>query len=105
MGENLQMHIERVDDICCLIENEDEYLGVLTGYLPLLNQVISYILASVQNPEVSFTINEQFVVQVLQDILYGMEHQDDVFLLDTLRYGLLEIYKYAGEELQSEEIV
>ena len=104
MGEDLRSHISRVDAICRLIENEDEYNGELTGYLPFLNQIISYLLGCSQNPAVSFTINEQFVLQVLQDILYGIEHQDSVFLLDALRYGLLEIYKYGIEELQSEEI-
>lgn len=103
---DLQSQIEKVDGICRLIENENEneYIGELTGYLPALNQTIRFILTSSQNPENPFMINEQFVLQTLKDILYGIENRDAVFLLDTLRYGLLEIYNYGKDELQSEEV-
>lgn len=101
--EDLRTHIGRVNEICCLIENEEEYNGALSEYLPALNQTISELLAYAQNVETSFTINEQFVIQVLKDVLYGMEHQDSVILLDALRYGLLEVYRYGIDELQSEE--
>ncbi|MCM1258661.1 MAG: hypothetical protein NC307_12505, partial [Roseburia sp.] len=99
----LQLQIAKVEYICRLIENEKEYLGELTGYLPILNETMVYILNCAQDPNIPFMINEQFVLQVLKDVLYGIEHQDSVFLLDTLRYGLLEIYCYGKKELQSEE--
>ena len=98
---NLQLQIETVEGICRLIESEKEYMKELTGYLPVLNQTISFILECAGNPETPFMINEEFVLQVLKDILYGMEHQDSVFLLDVLRHGLLEIFYYGKEGLQN----
>lgn len=104
MCEDLLTQMDRLDKICDLIENEGEYTSILKEYLPVLNQTIHYILLCSQDPTISFDINEQFVVQVLEDILYGMEHQDSVILLDTIRYGLMEIYSYGKDELQSEEV-
>ncbi len=99
MQEDLQLQIDKLDEICNLIESEEDYISVLNGYLPALNQTIHYILLCSQDETNPFMINEQFVVQVLQDILYGMEHQDAVILLDTIRYGLMEIYNYGKDEL------
>lgn len=104
MTEKLQTHIVKLNVICSMIEDEKDYTEELKKYLPELNQMINYFLTCAQDLSNTFTINEQFVVQVLQDILYGMEHQDSVILLDALRYGLLEIYNYGRDELQSEEI-
>lgn len=104
MQVDLQLQMNKLDEICTLIESDEEYAAVLNGYLPELNQVIHYILCYSQDSTNSFTINEQFVIQVLEDVLYGMEHQDSVILLDTIRYGLMEIYSYGKDELQSEEV-
>lgn len=103
MIEELQMHIERVENICQLIENREEYNEELMGYVGALDTMINDILACSHNQEIPFFINEEFVLQVLKDIIYGIENKDSVFLLDTLRYGLLEIYYYTVEELQSGE--
>lgn len=103
MIEELQMHIERVENICQLIENREEYNEELTRYVGTLNKMVNDILACSQNAAIPFIINEEFVLQVLKDIIYGMENKDSVFLLDTLRYGLLEIYDYTVDELQSGE--
>lgn len=100
MDMTLQEHIEQVNNICARIENDEEYMGDLTGYLPALNQMMQKILEVVQNSEIPFDINEQFVLQVLEDIVYGIEHSDAVILLDVLRYGLLEIYYYIADEWQ-----
>ncbi len=96
--------MEKVENICSMIENEEEYLGKLTGYLSQLNETVSYILACAEDPANPFQINVEFVLQNLKDILYGIEQQDSVFLLDALRYGLMEIYKYGVDGLQSEEM-
>lgn len=102
MGIEIEPHMERIQHICCLIENGEAYLEELTTYLTALNRIIGAILSYAANQGNSFFINEEFVVQVLKDIVYGIEHKDSVFLLDVLRYGLLEIYSYTRDELQSE---
>ena len=104
MLEDLQLQMDKLSNICVLIENEEEYVSILNEYLPELNQTIHYILCCSQDLTNPFTINEQFVIQVLKDILYGMEHQDSVILLDAIRYGLMEIYSYGRDGLQREEI-
>lgn len=100
MKLELQSHIEQVEQICCLIEEEKEYYEELLKYLPSLNEMIQVILTYAQNDQIPLDINEQFVLQVLKDIVDGIERKDSVFLLDTLRYGLIEIYSYCLECLQ-----
>lgn len=99
----LQQHINAVEIIGNKIENGEVYMEDMRGYLPSLNQMITTIFELVQNPQVPLSLNPEFVLQVLNDIIYGIENEDSVFLLDVLRYGLLEIYYYIGTELQGEE--
>ena len=94
----IQRHIETVEAIGTKIEQGETYLDELRGYLPSLNQMIT----GLADPNRSIELSEEFVLQVLNDIMYGVEQKDSVFLLDVLRYGLLEIYYYIAAELQSE---
>lgn len=98
----LKKNIELVEQISDRIENREPYMEGLRKYLPFLNQMITIIVGLIQEPGISSELNQGFILQVLSDILYGMEHEDSVFLLDVLRYGLLEIYHYIEEELKSE---
>ncbi len=97
----LQSQIETAEQIGNKIENGEEYMEDIRAYLPSLNQTVTSIFQIAQEPGSGLEINAEFVLQVLNDILYGIEHRDSVFLLDVLRYGLLEIYYYLAEELQS----
>lgn len=94
MNEELQLQIDQVEQLCTLIEDGQEYMGKLTGCLPALSRTINDLLVSGRDPGNPFKIDELFTVQLLKDILYGIEQEDSVFLLDVLRYGLLEIYYY-----------
>lgn len=96
----LQSQIETAEEIGNKIENNEEYMEAFREYLPSLNQMLTSIFQMSQGSETVMEISPEFVLQVLNDILYGIEHQDSVFLLDVLRYGLLEIYYYIGTELQ-----
>lgn len=96
----LHSHIETAEEIGNKIENGEEYMEDVREYLPSLNQMVTAIFQMAQSSERVLEINPEFVLQVLNDILYGIEHRDSVFLLDVLRYGLLEIYAYIGTELQ-----
>ena len=95
----LQSQIETAEQIGNKIENGEEYMEEIRSYLPSLEQTMTSIFQLAQ--ESVLEINTEFVLQVLNDILYGIEHRDSVFLLDTLRYGLLEVYSYVGVELQN----
>lgn len=96
----LQSQIETAKQIGNKIENGDAYMEEIRAFLPQLNRMIIAIFEMLQNPESALELNPDFVTQVLNDILYGIENCDSVFLLDVLRYGLLEIYYYIGTELQ-----
>lgn len=88
----------KIDEICTLIENDYEYMEEVKRYLPRLNQLITELFAVAEKQ--SIVLNKGFVCQVLTDFLDGIEHVDEVLLLDTLRYGMREIMTYMIEELE-----
>lgn len=96
----LQHQKERVEAIAAKIEQGQPYMDELKSYLPTLNQTIRTLFEVNQNTANPFEIDQNFVLQVLNDIIYGIEKEDSVCLADVLRYGLLEIYDYAETELQ-----
>jgi hypothetical protein len=98
----LQQEINHLDQIGNKIEKEENYMGELKACLPTINQRIQAIFALAADPQTELDISQEFVLQVLNDFLYGIEQEDMVFLLDVLRYGLLEIYYFVGTELQGE---
>ena len=100
--EMLQKHEKWVVRIGNKIENGEHYLDDLREYLPALNQMVLSIFTQMDDPQIQLDLNKEFVLQVLNDIVYGIEQEDDVYLLDTLRYGLLEVYSYIDAELQGE---
>ena len=99
----LQHQTEKVEAIAHKIENGEVYLEDMKGYLPELNKTVTTLFEMIQDSTVQIDLNENFVLQVLNDILYGIEHEDSVFLEDVLRYGLIEIYDYIGTEMQRED--
>lgn len=84
------------------MESGEAYMEELKLYLPTLNQTIVSLFEIMQNPESQLECSQNFIVQVLNDIIYGIEHEDTVCLTDVLRYGLIEIFNYVTEELQGE---
>lgn len=98
--ELLNQHIEAVEAIGNKIEADEPYMDAMRAYVPSLSQMITTVYQLAE--EGALQLSQEFVTQVLNDILYGMEQEDAVFLLDVLRYGLLEIYDYLLAELQKE---
>ncbi len=96
----LRSQIETTESICDKIEKGGEYMEDIKAYLPSLKEGVAAILQAAGNPDAGLQISAEYVMQVLQDILDGMERGDSVFLLDAMRYGLLEIYYYAADELE-----
>lgn len=96
----LKTQTKVVEAIAYKIDNGQAYMEELKAYLPKLNQIVTEILKKISDHMID--INQNFVLQVLNDIIYGIEQDDAVILEDVLRYGLIEIYEYVGIELQSE---
>ena len=102
--KKLKFHMECIVEITDKIDNRQEYMEELKKYLPYMNQVIPEILKKSEDPQIEFELNDEFVLQVLQDILYCIENEDSVFLQDVLQNGLMEIYKYTLSELEDGNI-
>lgn len=96
----LGRHMNQIDLICDRIEKRIEYLGELRMLLPQINQTVTAILSLQEESPELLVLNQEFVLQVLKDLVYGIEQEDDVYLLDTLRYGLLTIYGYVLDVVQ-----
>lgn len=86
------------------IEIGEDYMSYVRTILPKLNQIMTEIFRLMQRSELQIELNIDFVVQVLQDIVYGIEQEDKVFLLDVLKYGLEEIFDYLIEMLAGEKM-
>lgn len=95
----LRSHIETLELACAKLEYSEDGINEIKKCLPIINADIGWMLELAKNVNNDFEINEQFVFQVLKDIIYGIENKDGVYLLDAVRYGLLQIYYYADEEM------
>ncbi|MCI8881309.1 MAG: hypothetical protein HFH28_11390 [Clostridiaceae bacterium] len=100
--EGLQQQRDCIESIASKIEQGEAYMEELKSCLPLLNQAIITLFDMAQDTVIPIEINSNYVLQVLNDILYGIEQEDPVYLADVLRYGLIEIFDYIGTELQRE---
>lgn len=100
--DGLQHQRNCIDSIAAKIEQGEAYMEELNSCLPLLNQTIITLFDMIQDTSIPLEINPDYVLQVLNDILYGIEKEDSVYLVDVLRYGLIEVFDYIGTELQRE---
>lgn len=98
----LKKQKEKIQEIADRIENQESYMGEMKEFLPELNRTITALFGMIQDSTLQIEINQNFVLQVLNDVLYGIEHEDSVFLEDVLRYGLIEVYDYIEIEIQRE---
>lgn len=96
----LQEMSKKAEELAVKIEGGETYMEELKLYLPILNQTIMKLFEVIQNPENLLELSPDFVLQVLNDIIYGIENEDAVCLIDVLRYGLIELFDYVTAELQ-----
>ena len=92
--------VELTDKLC----QEKVKIGVIVQKIEIgEDYIMTEIFRLMQRSELQIELNIDFVVQVLQDIVYGIEQEDKVFLLDVLKYGLEEIFDYLIEMLAGEK--
>ena len=91
LQEQLSHSKGTIEYICQLIESGNYYMDELNRQLIEIDEIVDKVLKMSEKKE-RISIDETFVLLVLKDIIYGIEHKDSVILLDTLRYGLLKIY-------------
>lgn len=102
--EILQEHIGALENILNKAENGAGIVSEIRSYLPSMNHVVTAMIELSTEPNKSIELNHEFVIQVLNDIVYGIQNEDEVYLQDVLQYGLLEIYNYVSDELRNEEV-
>lgn len=98
--DELQSQRETAEKLATKAECGEAYMEEVKLYLPALNQTIAKLFERMQDPLKPIELNQDFVLQVLNDIIYGIEKEDSVCLTDVLRYGLIEIFDYVTAELQ-----
>ncbi len=81
----LQDAIDKIDIICERIIKKENYLTEMPTCVQAVNHACLIIL---ENNQADIEI-----VPLLEDMMYGMTQQDEVFLLDVLRFGVKEKIK------------
>ena len=78
--EILEQAVLAVDSICGKILRNEEYLSQMPVCVAAINQAVMLLLNEENGAE--------YILGILEDIMYGMTQQDEVFLLDVLRFGI-----------------
>ena len=89
----LQEHSETVETLVEKIEAGEAYMEELKAYLPILNQMIIKLFELFQTSMYSIELSQEFVLQVLNDIIYGIEKEDTVCA--RVRVNLSAMRKWA----------
>lgn len=79
-----QEAIEQIEDVCNAIINKENYLEKMPKCINSINNAVLPIIESSEDMAPK-------VLQVLEDMMYGMTQNDEVFLLDVLRFGVLPL--------------
>ena len=85
-------HLNTIDDVCGLIEEEKEYATKLVECVKEIEQVLAQLInleLECEKEGISFMDIDRMNM-ILNDIMDGMGREDNVFLLDALRYGYRE---------------
>lgn len=90
----LQQAISEVLNICEKIKGKQSYYQDMPGCVAAV-QNASILLLQDKN-------REGKVLQLLEDMMYGMTQKDDVFLLDVLRFGLKTEFELALHEIDND---
>lgn len=88
--------IEKIDLICQKIINKENYLMMMPECVQAINQACEIILKDKEQLEE--------IMLILEDVMYGMTQRDEVFLLDTLRYGMKKSLERIYNKMESNEL-
>lgn len=79
--EVLKKAIENLDIVCEKIKTKENYMQEMPKCVEAVNGAVMMLLAEENS-------NQKYILQLLEDMMYGMTQQDEVFLLDVLCFGL-----------------
>lgn len=101
--DELQNQRDTAEKLAAKAECGESYMEEMNAFLSALNETIAELFERMQDPVNPIDLSQDFVLQVLNDIIYGIEKKDSVCLADVLRYGLIEIFDYVVAEMQRGE--
>lgn len=76
---------EKIECVCEKIIRKEAYKAVMPECIQAVQNACILVLE--EHPK------DTEVLHLLEDIMYGMTQQDEVFLLDVLRFGMCEKLK------------
>ena len=88
----LEEAIESINNLCKQILEQKNYQKDLPQCVEKINTAMSILLKDA-------SINSLLLVQLLQDMMHGVENQDEVLLLDVLRFGIKIILEDYSQEI------
>ena len=91
--KKLQLAIDAIDNLCTKILQKENYQREMQVCVQSINE--SCLILLQENPQ------EEDILWILQDMMYGMEQKDEVVLLDVLRFGLRTKLQQVYNELEN----
>ena len=75
--------LQLTEQLCQLMRDGEDYRTFLPGYVVAFQEALPAVLSAAGTEQAKW-------VALLEDMMYGMTQQDDVFLLDLMRFGIRE---------------
>ena len=89
MGEQEQFYenaVNQITSVCDAMLKRENYMEKMPECITAINQAVVPRMQEAGN-------QASYILQVLEDMMYGMSQQDEVFLLDVLRFGMLPLFE------------
>lgn len=89
MGEQEQLYenaVNQITSVCDAMLKRENYMEKMPECITAINQAVVPRMQEAGN-------QASYILQVLEDMMYGMSQQDEVFLLDVLRFGMLPLFE------------
>ena len=74
----------QIKNICDAMLKKENYMDKMPECITSINHAIMSLIEETGG-------DASNILQVLEDMMYGMSQQDEVFLLDVLRFGILPL--------------
>ena len=91
MGEQEQLYenaVNQITSVCDAMLKRENYLEKMPECITAINQAVVPRMEEADGAD-----GASYILQVLEDMMYGMSQQDEVFLLDVLRFGVLPLFE------------
>lgn len=80
--QTVEYAITKIEQACQRMKKRENYMQEMPECVSAINDAMMLLLNEKN-------CNQEQILTLLEDIMYGMSQRDDVFLLDVLRFGLM----------------